>query len=146
MTTINELTSQEQLALERQLQSSTRGCTTLEAAAQVYTDVLHQRCAGDIILSRLFVTAPYRELAAPQRSFVDALAAKTGITDRIGADTLVLTLAGTSAYVGTASFLVSINFCQTAVDREKVEAFMGLINRFKVSTVELAKQGNFFAK
>lgn len=247
MTTINEITAQEQLVLERQLQTSTRGCQTLEAAAQAYAELLHQRFAGDILLSRVFVTVPYRDLLAPQRAFVDALATKTGVGDRITEDTLVLTLAGTSgklatwgdrrssqghvgiplatadfieaipmmsrllrelglglewidaqdtaivarslgsssgvfyvkeasvetdargrkiiaaqdfvreygvrtvfgiggAYVRTASFLVNINFCQTVVEREKVEAFMGLINRFKVSTVELAKKGSFFVQ
>jgi len=47
-------------------------------------------------------------------------------------------------YLETSSFLASIVFCRTEIERGKIEPFMGLINRIKVSTSELVKQGRLF--
>jgi hypothetical protein len=247
MTRLAELNPREIIALERQVQASTRGCATLEGAAQVFTSLLGQSFPDDVLLARLFVTVPYARLLTPQREFVDALAVKTGIADRITNDTLVLALAGTSgalpewsdrrrsqghiaiplatsdfidaipmmsrllrelglglewidskdtsivarslgsssgifyvreaseetdnrgrkiiaaqefvqsygvktvfgiggAYMGTDSFLVNIVFCKSFVERASVEPLMGFINRFKASTMEVAKQGHVFVQ
>lgn len=48
-------------------------------------------------------------------------------------------------YLGTSSFLASIVFCRTDIERVKVEPFMGLVNRIKVSTNDLAAQGRVFS-
>ena len=68
----------------------------LETAAQQYTDLLCERFPADVLLARLFVTVPYGNAPADVRAFVDQLAKKTGISDRIRDDTLILSLAGTS--------------------------------------------------
>lgn len=48
-------------------------------------------------------------------------------------------------YLGTSSFLASIVFCRTQIERVKIEPFMGLVNRIKVSTNDLVAQGRLFA-
>ncbi|HEY6723072.1 MAG TPA: hypothetical protein VI197_03545 [Polyangiaceae bacterium] len=47
-------------------------------------------------------------------------------------------------YLGTSSYLASIVFCKTEIERAKIEPFMGLVNRIKVSTNDLVTQGRLF--
>jgi hypothetical protein len=49
------------------------------------------------------------------------------------------------AFMGTTTFMVAVVFCRETVDRSKAQAFMPLINRLKVSTVDLVRQGRIFA-
>lgn len=49
-------------------------------------------------------------------------------------------------YLGTSSFLASIVFCRTQIERGKIEPFMGLVNRIKVSTSQLVEQGRLFTE
>jgi hypothetical protein len=73
----------------------TKGCKTLEDAAQVVTDVLYEEFSDSVILVRFFATVPFGELPAANRSFVAKLADRQNITNLIKDETLVLSLLGT---------------------------------------------------
>jgi hypothetical protein len=48
------------------------------------------------------------------------------------------------AYVGTPTFLVTIFFCRETVSKEQAEEFVAHINRIKVSTMDLVREGKIF--
>lgn len=72
-----------------------RECSSLETAAQRLVETLYEEFHESIVLTRCFVTVPYRALPAQNQKFVDALASRTGITKEITAETPVLSLLGT---------------------------------------------------
>jgi hypothetical protein len=49
------------------------------------------------------------------------------------------------AFMGTSCFVVNITFCREEVSRSRAEALLPLINRLKVSTLELATRRRIFA-
>ena len=68
---------------------------SLEEAAALVAQTLHERFTAGTILARVYAVIPYRELEPPVTAFVDDLAAKTDETERMGPETLVLALLGT---------------------------------------------------
>lgn len=96
MKTIAQLDKAAGLALERRVQRSIHGASTLETAAQLYTRVVYEALADSIVLIRLFATVRFRDLPIRNQSFVRALAESAGVENRITDDTLVLSLLGTT--------------------------------------------------
>ncbi|MCA9660290.1 MAG: hypothetical protein KC486_18250 [Myxococcales bacterium] len=96
MTRIQEADPKTFRAVERGVQKLTRGCATLEEAAQRYTALLYESFGEGIVLARLFATVPYGELPATNQRFVDELASGAGVGEKITPETLVLSLLGTS--------------------------------------------------
>lgn len=96
MTLISELTKQDYLRIERQVQEATRDKDSFESAAMAYMSLLVEDLKESLILSRLFVTIPYGRLPEFQKKFVDELGKKAGITDKIRDDTYCLTLMGSA--------------------------------------------------
>lgn len=93
MTTIAQLDRSGRLQLERQFQRAINRSTSLEAAAQAYSRLVYDALHESIVLLRVFATVPARDLPAPNRAFVTALAESSG--QRLHDDTLVLSLLGT---------------------------------------------------
>jgi hypothetical protein len=77
------------------VEEQTKGCQTLEQAAQVVTNIFFDELGGYLALARVFATVPFGELPASNRTFVTDLAATNSITPLIKEDTLILSLLGT---------------------------------------------------
>jgi hypothetical protein len=96
MTRIEDTDPREMRQLERDVQKVTRGSASLEEAVQRYTGLIRERFADDVVLARVFVTLPYRDLPPTNRGFVDELARAKGVEGKMGPDVLTLSLLGTS--------------------------------------------------
>jgi hypothetical protein len=94
VTTIAQLDKSGRLQLERQFQRAINRSTSLEAAAQAYTQSVYEVLHGSIVLLRVFATVLARDLPTPNRTFVEALAESAG--QQLHGDTLVLSLLGTN--------------------------------------------------
>jgi len=94
MTRIRELSKDDLLELEREVQLRTRGAATFADAAQAYADLLWERLQGSLVLARVFATVPFGKLPETNRSFVRNLAQSAGIDEQVNDDTLVLSLMG----------------------------------------------------
>ena len=68
---------------------------SLEEAAALVAQTLHERFIAGTVLARVYAVLPYRAIEPSLAAFVDAIATKTGETDSIRPDTPVLTLLGT---------------------------------------------------
>lgn len=68
---------------------------SLEDAAALVAQTLHERFADTTVLARVYVMIAYRDLEPQVAAFVDALAASAGEGHRVGPETPVLTLLGT---------------------------------------------------
>jgi hypothetical protein len=95
MTLISHLSLEDFVNLQDKIIEQIHGCTTFEAAAQKYMSILYDELTETIVLARLFVTIPFKELPEPNREFVMNLAASADISERINGQTLVLSLLGT---------------------------------------------------
>ncbi|HNT75099.1 MAG TPA: hypothetical protein PKH77_08780 [Anaerolineae bacterium] len=78
-----------------QVREKTKNLKYLENAAQRLTDILYEAFSDSIVLVRMFATAPYGKLPAPNQAFVTKLATTNGITSLINQEMLVLSLLGT---------------------------------------------------
>jgi hypothetical protein len=96
MTTISQLSKPDRLHLERRLQRAVHGSASLEAAAQHYTKTVYEALSGSLVLLRLFVTVPLRDLPDNNRTFVDTLSASAGASEQLTNNTLILSLLGTT--------------------------------------------------
>ncbi len=67
----------------------------LEGAAAAVARELYERFEATTALARVYAVVPYKDLEPAVASFVDALAARTGQSGALKADTPVLTLLGT---------------------------------------------------
>jgi GAF domain-containing protein len=92
VTTIAQLDKPGRLQLERQFQRAINGSTSLEAAAQEYTQLVYEALHESVVLLRVFATVPARDLPAANRAFVEALTQSAG--QQLHDDTLVLSLLG----------------------------------------------------
>ena len=82
------------LLLER-VKEQTKGCETLEQAAQIVVDILSEELGDRLGLARVFATVPFGELPESNRTFVTNLATTNNIMPLIKNDTLILSLLGT---------------------------------------------------
>jgi hypothetical protein len=96
MTRIQEAEGRDIRELERSVQKVTRGCASLDEAAQRYTALIYEHFRESVVLARLFATVRYGDLPASNRVFVDEIARSSGVADRLGPDLLTLSLLGTS--------------------------------------------------
>lgn len=96
MTRIQDADTRDVRDLERSVQKVTRGCATLEEAAQKYTALIYEHFQESVVLARLFATARYSDLPEANRGFVDEVARSAGVAERLSPDLLTLSLLGTS--------------------------------------------------
>jgi hypothetical protein len=96
MTRIQDADQQAVRELERSVQKATRGCASLEEAAQKYTSLLCETFDESVVLARVFATSRYSDLPESHRRYVDDLARSAGVSERVGPDMLTLSLLGTS--------------------------------------------------
>lgn len=96
MTRIQDADPRTVHELERSVQKATRGCASLEEAAQKYTSLLLETYKESVVLARLFATSRYADLPPSHRRHVDDLAGAAGVSGQVGPDMLTLSLLGTS--------------------------------------------------
>ena len=94
MSTLSQLSDSDMLALERRFQLAIHPATSLELAAQTYTEQVYAALADSLVLLRVFATVRFGDLPAQNREFVQALARSAG-RSAISDETLVLSLLGT---------------------------------------------------
>ncbi len=73
---------------------------SLEEAAALVAQTLHERFTSGTVLARVYAVVPYRELEPSVTAFVDDLATRTGQTEGVTPETPVLTLLGTHGAEG----------------------------------------------
>ena len=95
MSKIGDHSSRESLTFRDMVRVVLRECDSMEAAAQRLVETLYEEFTDSIVLTRCFVTVPYRKLPATNQKFVDELAYSKGITAEITDETPVLSLLGT---------------------------------------------------
>lgn len=78
-----------------QMKDKIEASTSLENAAQRFTEGIYQEFKDSIVLIRLFAVIPFRELPEFNQRFVTQLANSAGISQLIKEKTLVLSLLGT---------------------------------------------------
>ena len=82
------------LLLER-VKEETKGCETLEQAAQIVADILFEELGDHLGLARVFATIPFGELPEFNRTFVTNLATTNNVMSLLKDETLILSLLGT---------------------------------------------------
>lgn len=85
----------ESMAFRDTVREGLRECASLEEAAQRLVKMLYAEHQDFIVLTRCFITVPYRALPAANRQVVDELARSKGIAEEITDETPVLSLLGT---------------------------------------------------
>ena len=74
MNRIGAHSSRESLTFRDMVRDVLRECTSLEAVAQRLVETLYEEFTDSIVLTRCFVTVPYRDLPETNKKFVDELA------------------------------------------------------------------------
>ena len=95
MNKIADNSARASMTFRDMLRQVLRECTSLEAAAQRLVESFYEEFSDSIVLTRCFVTVPYRNLPATSQIFVDELARSKSITAEIKNETPVLSLLGT---------------------------------------------------
>ncbi len=81
--------------LRSRIQSALENCASLQEAAQVCVRLLYEEFQESIVLARVFVTLPFKELPERDGAFVRDLAEAKGVLAQLGEKTPVLSLVGT---------------------------------------------------
>jgi hypothetical protein len=85
--------------LENKLRNTVSGMNSFEEAAQSFTKLVYNEFSESIILARVFVTIPYKDLPAKRKNFVDELVNSKKVSHLLHDDTPVLSLVGTNGKV-----------------------------------------------
>ncbi len=80
--------------LKEKIEKVLRACSSLEEAAQTFTNLLFEEFEEAIVLIRFFATIPFKKLPISLQFAVNKLADVEGMTTLINDDTPVLTLLG----------------------------------------------------
>ncbi len=81
--------------LRDKIQEELRECTHLQEAAQKCARLFYEEFQESVVLTRLFVTLPFKDLPARDKTFVSDLASLREITNLLTDKTPVLSLLGT---------------------------------------------------
>jgi hypothetical protein len=81
--------------LPRRLSERLEGATDFASAAQRGAELLYEELAESIVLTRVYVTVPWRELPAPERAYVLSVVEGSSDASALGDGTPVLSLMGT---------------------------------------------------
>jgi len=95
MALLSSYSSQDIVGLNNKITDRIQGSSTLEEAAQNYMSVLYENLDESIVLSRFFMTIPFKELPEFNKEIVVNLAESSNITESIKEQTLILSLLGT---------------------------------------------------
>jgi len=96
MAMLSSLTREDVANTKQSLDTRIAGTEALDEASQVFTDSVFEHFKEDLALVRLYCTVTYDELPDANRTFVHAIADDNGVTDRLRAETPVLSLMGTT--------------------------------------------------
>ncbi len=83
------------LNLIKKVSEQLKKSRSLEEAAQSFNSLLYGEFQDSVVLTRTFVTVPFRELPLENRQFVERLAEGAHVANLLSDNTLVLTLMGT---------------------------------------------------
>ncbi len=95
MTKISTANSTSLRPLLEQVKQKTKGCKTLDEAAQLLSDIIYEEFRDSLVLARVYATVPFSELPATNRTFVTIVATTNDIMPLIKDDTPILSLLGT---------------------------------------------------
>lgn len=95
MSTFKDYSPREIGAFRERLQEALRECAHLQEAAQTCARLLYEEFTESVVLARLFVTLPFSDLPARDKTFVSALADAKEIKPLLNEKTQVLSLLGT---------------------------------------------------
>ncbi len=95
MPTLVAMTAHELLTVQDELRASLRNVASFEAGAQSYVEAIYREFAGEIALSRMFLTLPFGELPEDLRRSAWSVVEGQAAQARVTAVTPVLTLVGT---------------------------------------------------
>jgi hypothetical protein len=95
MSTLSDYSANEIRLFRDRLQEQLKDCAYLQEAAQRCAQLLYREFQEAIVLARLFVTLPFKDLPTRDRTFVANLAAAKEITRLLNDKTQVLSLLGT---------------------------------------------------
>ena len=95
MSTLNNYSAIKNRNLRDRIQEELRECGHLQEAAQKCARLLYEEFQESVVLTRLFVTLPFKDLPARDKVFVTDLAGAKGITNLLSEKTPVLSLLGT---------------------------------------------------
>jgi hypothetical protein len=93
MTTLSEVTDATVQKLKAKIEASPQ--PVFEPVAQSFSEMVFREFKDSIALARVFMTVPFNDLPASNKSFVEKLAAAKSITSLLKPETLVLSLMGT---------------------------------------------------
>jgi len=95
MPTLNHYSPGEIRDFRERLQAALQGAEHLQAAAQGCARLLYDEFQESIVLARLFITLPLKDLPTRDQAFITALARTKQIRPLLGDKTQVLSLLGT---------------------------------------------------
>lgn len=95
MSSLSDSSTVDVQSFRDRLQAELGVCEHLQEAAQKCARLLHEEFHESIVLARVFVTLPFKDLAAPVKTFVTDLADAKGLRAQLRDDTQVLSLLGT---------------------------------------------------
>lgn len=95
MSSLNHSSPADLKNFSDRLQLELNACTHLQEAAQKCARLLYEEFSESIVLARVFVTLPLRDLTPPVKTFVTGLAEAKGVLPLLRDDTQVLSLLGT---------------------------------------------------
>jgi hypothetical protein len=91
---ISKLSIRDVIKLQNKIKGIADEYNSLADAAQQYMSILYDELKESIILTRLFITIPFKDLPKSNKEFVTALAHSSGASKQIKEETLVLSLLG----------------------------------------------------
>jgi hypothetical protein len=95
MSTLTDYSPAEIRDFRSRLQEALKDASQLQAAAQNCARMLYEEFQESIVLARLFVTLPFKDLPARDQAFIRALAGAKEIDSLLNEKTQVLSLLGT---------------------------------------------------
>lgn len=96
MLSINNCSAGEIKLFRDRIQEDVSTCAHVQAAAQRYARLLYEEFKDAAVLVRLFVTLPYQDLPARDKTFVAGLARAENLSALLNDKTRVLSLLGTA--------------------------------------------------
>ena len=94
--TFNDISIETIKQLKQRIERLLPPCSSLEEAAQKFTNLLFEEFQDSLILVRLFATIPFGQLSESHQRIIVELAETEGIESLLQEETPVLTLLGTS--------------------------------------------------
>jgi hypothetical protein len=96
MTKISDMQTNSFKELQKMIRDQKDSFTSYEDAAQEFMGKFYEKFSDSVVLSRIFLTAPYSKLPLKNKQFVDKLTQIHSLTDLVNDNTLILSLVGSA--------------------------------------------------